>query len=63
MEEHRLPSFNEISELKHQHPEVLKDRTHPQIKSWIDNKNKATTRKLSNSIKRKEKVANYSKKR
>lgn len=57
MEENRLPSFNEISELKRQHPKVLKDRTHPQIKSWIDNKNKAA-KKLSNSTKGKKKVAN-----
>lgn len=48
MEENRLPSFTEILELKRQHPEVLKDRTHPQItlQSWIDNKNKAA-KKLS----------------
>ena len=43
LKEHRLPSFSEITELKAQYPE-LRERTCPQIKTWIHNQNKTAVK-------------------
>ncbi|XP_043287511.1 uncharacterized protein [Venturia canescens] len=45
LKEKRLPSFTEIKELQKQYSDILGHRTPAQVKAWVNNQNRATSKR------------------